>query len=77
LRDVGVIQGYIKIGSAGAQNCRAVLISEETGTVFDDYVITNGTYVFDRLMPGKYAVVIIDTAAVWRGKVIHTEVPAP
>lgn len=73
----GIIQGYIKIGSVGADNCRAVLLAEGTGARLDDVKITNGVYLFERLAPGNYAVVIVDNTGVWRAKAIHTVVPAP
>lgn len=73
----GIIQGFIKIGSTGADNCRAVLLAEGTGARLDDVKITNGVYLFEHLAPGNYAVAIVDNTGVWRAKVIHTVVPAP
>ena len=71
----GLIQGYIEIGSSGATDCRAILMSEQTGVVFDDVAIKDGAYLFRFLAPGNYAVVILDTLGRFRAKVIHTVVP--
>lgn len=72
----GIIQGFIKIGSVGADNCRAVLLSEGHGALMDDVKITSGVYLFEHLAPGNYAVAVVDNTGVWRAKVIHTVVPA-
>lgn len=73
----GVIQGTIKIGTAFAFNCRAVLLSEATGARLDDVEISNGVYLFQRLAPGTYIVLIVDMSGQLRAKAIHTVVPAP
>lgn len=76
-RERGIIQGYITIGRIGADACVAVLMAPASGAWLDSKVLINGAYLFEYLAPGDYAVVIIDTLGRWRGKVIHTVVPAP
>jgi hypothetical protein len=72
----GTISGTAQVNGAGVAGTHVLLIAEPSGRFLAaGKTTTGGAYSFAGLAPGNYAVVVLDAAGNYRGKVIHTVVP--